>query len=61
MRGAPGRYLYKPLPYARRSNRQVRLFYINMALAFGFAAIGLIAAVIYLILGIPTDFMTPLG
>jgi hypothetical protein len=54
-------HTYKPLPYARRTDDQARLFYTNLALAFGFAVIGLIATVIYLILGIPTALVTPLG
>ena len=54
-------HTYKPLPYARRTDDRARLFYTNLALAFGFAVIGLIATVIYLIFGIPTALVTPLG
>jgi hypothetical protein len=61
MRGVREHHTYKPLPYARRTDDRARLFYTNLALAFGLAVIGLIATVIYLILGIPTALVTPLG
>jgi hypothetical protein len=54
-------HFYKPPPYARLRYHQVSLFYTNLVLALGFALIGLIVTAIYLILGIPTEFVTPLG
>ena len=60
-RSLPEHHSHKPRPYARRRDHPPSLFYLNLALALAFAVVGLIATVIYLILGLPTEFVTPLG
>jgi hypothetical protein len=61
IRSVPEHHFYTPLAYVRQPDHRTSLFYTNLTLALGFAVFGLIATVIYRILGLPTEFVTPLG
>jgi len=61
VRSVPEHHFYATLAYVRRPDHRTSLFYTNLALALGFAVVGLIATLIYLMLGLPTDFVTPLA
>ena len=61
VRSVPEHHFTTTLAYVRRPDDRTSLFYTNLALALGFAVIGLIATVIYLILGVAPEFVMPLG
>jgi hypothetical protein len=59
VRSVPEHYFHATLAYV--PDHRTSLFYINLALALGFAVVGLIATLIYLMLGPPTELVIPLG
>jgi hypothetical protein len=61
VRSVPEHRFTTTLAYVRRPDDRTSLFYTNLALALGFAVVGLIATLIYLMLGPPTELVIPLG